>query len=81
MKISVDIDCTPEEVRRFLGLADVAPINEAVAEELTKRAADMAHGIDAGKLMEEWMTSGIQGFSDLQKAFMEHFAKAQDRRE
>lgn len=77
MKISFDIDCTPEEARRFLGLPDVTPVNEAFVAELAKRAGDMAQEMDAGKLMEQWMTAGVQGFGDMQKAFMEQFAKAQ----
>lgn len=77
MKISFDIDCTPEEARRFFGLPDVSPVNDALVKELTKRAGEMAQEMDAGKLMEQWMSSGVQGFGDIQKAFMEQFAKAQ----
>ena len=77
MKISFDIDCNPEEVRRFLGLPDVTPVNEAFVEELAKRAGDMAQEMDAGKLMEQWISAGVQGVGDIQKAFMEQFAKAQ----
>jgi hypothetical protein len=77
MKVSFDIDCTPEEARRFLGLPDVTPVNEAVVDELTKRAAEMAQNMDADKMMEQWMTAGVQGLGDMQKAFMDQFAKAQ----
>jgi hypothetical protein len=77
MKISFDIDCTPEEARRFLGLPDVTPVNEAFVEELIKRAGEMAQEMDAGKLMEQWMSAGVQGVGDMQKAFMEQFARAQ----
>ena len=77
MKVSFDIDCTPEEARRFLGLPDVTPVNEAVVEELTKRAAEMAQNMDADKMMEQWMSAGVQGLGDMQKAFMDQFAKAQ----
>ena len=77
MKISFDIDCTPEEARRFFGLPDVSPVSDALVKELTKRAGEMAQEMDAGKLMEQWMSSGVQGFGDIQKAFMEQFAKAQ----
>ena len=80
MKISFDIDCTPQEARRFLGLPDVTPVNGAFVEELTKRAGDMAREIDAGKLMEQWMSAGVQGVGDIQKALMEQFAKAQGER-
>ncbi|MFT5486686.1 MAG: hypothetical protein ACI9JL_003610 [Paracoccaceae bacterium] len=77
MKVSFDIDCTPEEARRMLGLPDVTPVNEAIVEELTRRAAEMARDMDAEKLMQQWTTAGVQGFGDIQKAFMEQFAKAQ----
>ena len=77
MKVSCDIDCTPEEGRRMLGLPDVPPVNEAIVAELTKRAAEMAQNMDADKMMQQWMTAGVQGFGDMQKAFMEQFARAQ----
>ena len=77
MKVSFDIYCTPEEARRLLGLPDVTPVNEAFIEELTKRAGEMAQEMDAGKLMEQWMSAGVQGVGDMQKAFMEQFARAQ----
>ena len=76
MKVSIDIDCTPEEARRFLGLPDVTPINEAIVSELTRRAGEMAENMDAEKIMTQWMTAGAQGFGDLQKAFFEQFGRA-----
>ena len=36
MKVNVEIDCTPEEARRFMGLPDVSPANQVYVEELTK---------------------------------------------
>ena len=77
MKVSIDIDCTPEEARRFLGLPDVTPINEAIVAELARRAGEMASSMDAEKMMSHWMTAGVQGFGELQKAFMDQFARAQ----
>ena len=34
MKITVDVDCTPEEARRFLGLPDLNPIHEIYLEKV-----------------------------------------------
>ena len=79
MKISLDIDCTPEEARRFLGLLDLTPVNEVVVEELTKRAAETARAMDTEKLAAQWMEAGLQGFGELQKQFMERFTSARDR--
>ena len=36
MKMTVVVDCTPEEARAFLGLPDVTEANEAYVERLTK---------------------------------------------
>jgi len=40
MKVTVDIDCTPEEARRFLGLPDLAPVHQAYVDKLQKMVAD-----------------------------------------
>ncbi len=71
MKVSIDIDCTPEEARRFLGLPDVTPVNEVMISEMKKRVTEMG----ADKMIQQWMTTGAQGIGDLQRAFFEQFAK------
>ena len=47
MKVTVDVDCTPEEARRFLGLPDLTPVHQAYIERMQKAVDD---GVDAGKL-------------------------------
>ncbi len=32
MKVNVELDCTPEEMRRFLGLPDVSAVNDKYVE-------------------------------------------------
>jgi hypothetical protein len=36
MKITIEIDCTPEEARSFMGLPDVSTANTVYVENLTK---------------------------------------------
>ncbi len=36
MKVNVEVDCTPEEARRFLGLPDVTRANEAYVDAVLK---------------------------------------------
>ena len=48
MKITVDIDCTPEEARQLMGLPDVADAQRAVVGEMKKRILASA-GQGAGK--------------------------------
>ncbi len=35
MKVNVEVDCTPEEARRFLGLPDVTKANDVYVDALT----------------------------------------------
>ena len=54
MKVSVDIDCTPEEARRFLGLPDLAPVHQAYVERMTKMVTDGSSAEAFGDLMKSW---------------------------
>lgn len=36
MKVNVEIDCTPEEARRFLGLPDVSKANDVYIDAIAK---------------------------------------------
>ena len=36
VKVNVEIDCTPEEARRFLGLPDVSKANEVYIDAMAK---------------------------------------------
>lgn len=36
MKISIEIECTPEEARSFMGLPDVSAANNVYVENVTK---------------------------------------------
>lgn len=36
MKVNIEIDCTPEEARSFLGLPDVTKANDLYVENITK---------------------------------------------
>lgn len=36
MKVQVEIDCTPEEARAFMGLPDVSKVNDAYMDSMTQ---------------------------------------------
>ena len=54
MKITVDVDCTPEEARRFLGLPDLTPVHEAYIEKLRATVADGLTPDAVGEMMKAW---------------------------
>ena len=60
MKITVEVDCTPEEARRFFGLPDVVPLQEAVMEQMRSRVAEAAAATSPEALMRLWVPFGPQ---------------------
>jgi len=67
MKIHIEVDCTPEEARRFFGLPDVAPMQEVIMKDLQKRLAEAIAAADSGKLLEQWMPLGLKGIEQWQE--------------
>ena len=64
MKITIDFDATPDEARRFFGLPDVAPMQEALTAELAERLKASLAAADPEALWRQWMPgagdSGMQ---------------------
>ena len=54
MKITVDIDCTPAEARAFLGLPDVAPLQQALTKEMQRRMLESLAAMDPEALFKTW---------------------------
>ena len=69
MKITIDVDCTPEEARTFLGLPDVKPLQEAMMKEVEDRMRANLNAMDPDTMMKTWMPAGIQGWEQFQKMF------------
>jgi hypothetical protein len=69
MKITIDVDCTPDEARRFLGLPDVTDLQEAMMEEVKARMLANLKAMDPEALFGAWFPGGLKGFEEMQKAF------------
>ncbi|MEM1379811.1 MAG: DUF6489 family protein [Pseudomonadota bacterium] len=70
MKITIDIDCTPEEARTFFGLPDVTGVNAVVTDALKSRMQDNIDTLsDPVKFWERAVLSSGQSLEALQAAF------------
>ncbi len=76
MKITIEVDCSPEEARAFLGLPDVAPMQAGVIEELSQRLHAGLDAMDPETLMKTWMPLGLQGLEQAQKMFWSQMGEA-----
>ena len=70
MKMTIEVDCTPEEARRFMGLPDVSALNEHLVEEMKRRIDANMSMISPDELMKNWMSFGAGA--------QEHFRKLMD---
>lgn len=69
MKVNFDIECTPEEARRFLGLPDLAPMQERFMKELEERMAENLRALDPETLVKTWMPMSMNNLGEMQKMF------------
>ena len=69
MKITIDIDCTPDEARRFLGLPDVTPMQEAMMKQIQERMEQNLKALEPEALFQTWLPASMQGFEQMQKMF------------
>ncbi|MGZ3315528.1 MAG: DUF6489 family protein [Caulobacteraceae bacterium] len=58
MKMTIEVDCSPEEARRFLGLPDVTAINDHLVGEMKKRIDANMSMISPDELVKNWMSFG-----------------------
>mgnify|MGYP007047024931 CR=1 FL=1 len=69
MKITIDFDATPDEARRFFGLPDIAPMQEALVAELTERMRASLAGLEPEALWRHWMPASGGGGVDAMRGF------------
>lgn len=69
MKITMEVDCTPEEARRFFGLPDVAALHAAMTGEMEDRVKEAMKTMEPEALMKTWMPEAASGLDQMQKMF------------
>jgi len=69
MKISIDIDCSPQEARTFFGLPDIEPLQQEMLEQIRAKMQEGAAGFDPATFMKPFMPENLQSLEALQKGF------------
>jgi polyhydroxyalkanoate synthesis regulator protein len=73
VKVTIDIDCTPQEARAFLGLPNVEPMQDHLIQQLQEQLSKYLDGTDAEAMLKTWLPESIKGFSQLQEQFWRQF--------
>ena len=70
MKINIDIDLTPEEARKIMGLPDLEPMQAAMIEKVQEKMTETIDNInDPEYLMKKFFPVGIQAMDQFQQFF------------
>ena len=70
MKISFDIDCTPEEARTFFGLPDLQPLHDVYLDRMKTAMTEGINAADWQRRMQNWAPGIAGGFEQWQKLMM-----------
>lgn len=76
MKVTINIDCTPEEARTFLGLPDVQPMQTALMQQLQDQMSANLKAMDPETMMNTWLPLGLQGIEQFQKLMWSQMSNA-----
>lgn len=73
MKVTVDIDCTPQEARAFLGLPNVEPMQDQLIQQLQDQLSKYLATTDPEAMLKTWLPESIKGIGQLQEQFWRQF--------
>lgn len=76
MKIQIDIDCTPEEARRFLGLPDVTEVNRMAMDRVYEHLEQTLRDMDPETVLRTWLPAGLEGWRQMQDVFWQEVTKS-----
>ena len=73
MKFHVEIDCTPEEVRRLMGLPDMSSLHDSYQQQIKDLMSKGVTPDIVESLIKSWSPMGQNGF-DLIRSILTPFA-------
>ena len=76
MKLTIDVEATPQEFREFFGLPNVQPLQDEMLQIIREQMVKGTAGFDPATLMKPLLPAQMQSMENLQKAFWDAFVKA-----
>jgi len=81
MKVNLELDLTPEELRRLFGLPDVSPINDMLVEKLGEQVEKGIDGTLLKNVAQSMVKGGVMGFEAYQSFLGSVFKMSRGREE
>lgn len=70
MKIHIEFDVTPAELRQFFGLPNVQPLQEEMLRSFGRQMQSGIEGFDPVQMMRPFVTPDPAGMEAMQRAFL-----------
>lgn len=67
MKMTIEVECTPQEARAFLGLPDVTPLNEKLVSEMQSRMEQNMAMLSPDEMLKAWASFGVASQEQFRK--------------
>ncbi len=67
MKVRMEVDLTPDEARRLMGLPDLAAMQSRLVAEFERRMTTAMENSEPEAIMKQWFSLGSQGLEQLQR--------------
>ena len=67
MNVKIDIDITPEEMRKLFGLPDVEAFQQQLLDDIRQRMMEGADGYDPLKLFQPYVSGTLASWDLFQK--------------
>jgi hypothetical protein len=74
MKVNVEVTCTPEEARAFMGLPDIKPMQDRIMNEIEERLRASLGSMNPETIFKTWLPASMQGMDQMQQVFWSQLA-------
>jgi hypothetical protein len=71
MKVRVEVDLTPDEARRMMGLPDLTAMQSRLVAEFERRMLAAMEKSEPEQMLKQWFSLGSQGFEQFQRFMWE----------
>ena len=69
MKITFNIECTPDEARQFLNLPNFAPLQEKILKAVETKMQENLLNLVPDGLLNNFLSATVQNLGEMQRIF------------
>jgi len=71
MKVRMEVDLTPDEARRLMGLPDLTAMQARLVAEFERRMLSAMENSEPEAMLRQWFSLGSQGLEQFQRFLWE----------